>query len=80
MLNIFVAGIKLSLLASLSGCGERTHHVSAVAAVCRTCAGAVPRATSIAFGGAIFFGAYEYSKAAIIAHKAKQQREKAHLR
>lgn len=35
-------------------------------------AGAVPRMTSIAFGGAIFFGAYEVAKAAITVEMEKK--------
>eukprot|EP00612_Vaucheria_litorea_P001680 CAMPEP_0171455120 /NCGR_PEP_ID=MMETSP0945-20130129/2143_1 /TAXON_ID=109269 /ORGANISM="Vaucheria litorea, Strain CCMP2940" /LENGTH=323 /DNA_ID=CAMNT_0011980299 /DNA_START=1 /DNA_END=969 /DNA_ORIENTATION=+ len=33
--------------------------------------GVVPRMSSIAFGGAIFFGAYEYAKAAIVAKQIR---------
>ncbi|KAG5184995.1 mitochondrial phosphate carrier protein [Tribonema minus] len=37
-------------------------------------AGVVPRMTSIAFGGAIFFGAYEYAKAALLARHIANKR------
>eukprot|EP00953_Heterococcus_sp_UTEX-ZZ885_P024613 13455-Heterococcus_DN1.PRE.1 len=41
--------------------------------------GVVPRMTSIAFGGAIFFGAYEYAKAALEARSLNAARAKLQL-